>query len=132
MADVFFPDYVIEQLGAFGSVSARPMFGGNGLYKAGVMFAIIFDGELSFTVGDSNRADFEAKKSEPFVYVARGRPITLSYWFVPEDVVEDTEQLAAWAAKAYAAAIKNAKTTPLNRKPAAAALRRSRGTGADQ
>ena len=90
MVHVFFPDYVIEQLGAFGSVSARPMFGGNGLYKAGVMFAIIFDGELYFKVDDSNRADFEAEKSEPFVYVARGRPITLSYWFVPEDVVEDT------------------------------------------
>ncbi len=129
MADVFFPDYVIEQLGAFGGVSARPMFGGNGLYKAGVMFGIIFDGELYFKVDGSNRADFEAKKSEPFVYEARGRQIKLSYWFVPEDVVEDAEALKAWAEKSYAAALKSrkddaAKPKARRRGPAPAQRRR--------
>lgn len=79
VADVFSPDYVIEQLSAFGTVSARPMFGGNGLYKSGVMFAVIFDGELYFKVDDNNRPDYEAKKSEPFVYQAPGKSIVLSY-----------------------------------------------------
>ena len=109
MADFFFPDYVLEQLAAFGGVSARPMFGGNGLFKGGVMFGLISDGELYFKIDDVSRADFEAKKSHPFTYAARGRKIALSYWFVPEDVIEDSADLQAWAAKAHAAAVKGRK-----------------------
>ena len=109
MADVFFPDYVLEQLAPFGGVTARAMFGGNGLYKGGVMFGLISDGELYFKVDDVNRPDFEAKKSQPFTYEARGRTVALSYWFVPEDVIEDADDLRAWAAKAYDAALKGRK-----------------------
>jgi DNA transformation protein and related proteins len=109
VADFFFPDYVIEQLAAFGSVTSRPMFGGNGLFKGGVMFGLINDGELYFKVDDTSRADFEAKKSHPFTYEARGRKIALSYWFVPEDVIENAEDLQTWAGKAHAAAVKGRK-----------------------
>jgi DNA transformation protein len=109
LADVFFPDYVLEQLASFGGVSARPMFGGNGLFRRGLMFGLITEGELFFKVDDSNKADFEAKKSQPFTYEARGRKIALSYWYVPEDVIEDPETLKAWATKAYDAALKGRK-----------------------
>ena len=121
MADVFFPDYVTEQLTTFGAVTTRPMFGGNGIYKSGMMFAVIFDGELYFKVDDNNRADFTAKKSKPFVYQAKGRTITLSYWYVPEDVLEETDVLCAWAEKAYAAALakrKDDNTQPKSRRRA--------------
>ena len=110
MADFFFPDYVLEQLASFGGVSSRPMFGGNGLFKGGVLFGLISGGELYFKVDEANRADFEAKKSQPFAYEARGRKIALSYWFVPEAVIEDPDDLREWAAKAYAAAVKSRKT----------------------
>jgi DNA transformation protein len=109
LPDVFFPDYVLEQLAAFGGVTVRRMFGGHGLFKGGVMFGLISDGELYFKVDESNRADFEAKKSQPFVYEARGRKVALSYWFVPEDMVEDPDELRAWAAKAHAVAMKSRK-----------------------
>ena len=109
MGDVFFPEYVLEQLTVFGGVSVRTMFGGNGLFKGGVMFGLIADGELYFKVDDANRADYLAKKSEPFTYTARARTVKLSYWFVPEDVVENPDELVEWAAKAYAAALKNRK-----------------------
>ena len=62
MADFFFPDYVLEQLATFGGVSLRPMFGVHGLFKGGVIFGLISDGELYFKTDESNRADFEAKK----------------------------------------------------------------------
>jgi len=107
VGDVFFPDYVIGQLATFGGVSARPMFGGAGLFKGGVMFGLIAEGELYFKIGDTNRADFEAQKSEPFTYVAATRTVVMSYWFVPEDIVENPEELSAWAAKAHAAALKS-------------------------
>ena len=122
MADIFFPDYVLEQLAAFGGVTARGMFGGNGLFKGGLMFGLIADGELYFKVDDGNRADFEAKKSQPFTYEARGRKVALSYWFVPEEVIEDSDTLRAWAAKAYDAALKGRKDTASKPKPRRRAL----------
>lgn len=123
MADLFFPDYVLEQLSGVGGVGMRRMFGGAGLFKSGLMFGIISDGELYFKVDDSNRADFEAKKSEPFVYEARGRKISMSYWFVPEDVIEEPAELAQWARKAFDVALKVRKaeqTKPKSRRRGAA------------
>ncbi len=110
MADVFFPDYVIGQLTAFGGVTARPMFGGHGLFKGGVMFGLISDGELYFKVDEVNRPDFEARKSQAFTYETRSRKkVAMSYWFVPEDVIEDADGLQEWATKAYAAAVRGRK-----------------------
>lgn len=129
MADVFFPDYVVEQLSAFGVVSVRPMFGGHGIYKNGVMFGLIAGGELFFKVDDDNRPDFEAKKSAPFVYNAKGRAVSLSYWYVPEDVMEDAGELCAWAEKAYGAALRKRKADamqPRSRRATAAPSPRRR------
>jgi len=122
VADIFFPDYVLEQLAAFGGVSARSMFGGTGLFKNGVMFGLISDGELYFKADDANRPDFEAKKSHAFAYEARGRKIALSYWFVPEDVIDDAEVLAQWAAKAYTAAVAGRKAEAVRPKARRKAL----------
>ena len=109
MADTSFNDHVLEQLAAFGGVTVRPMFGAHGLYKSGVFFGLISDGLLCFKVDDSNLPDFAARKSRAFTYEARGRKIALSYWVVPEDVIEDAEELKQWAAKAFAAALKGRK-----------------------
>ena len=103
MADIWFTDYVLEQLTLFGGVTARRMFGGEGLFKGGLMFALIADGELFFKVDDSNRPDFEAVKSQPFTYAKKeGKTASLSYWYVPEDIIEDPDALNGWATKAYA------------------------------
>jgi DNA transformation protein len=117
VTDIFFPDYVLEQLSGFGGVAARRMFGGSGLFKGGVMFGLIADGELYFKCDDANRPDFEAKKSHPFEYEARGRKIALSYMFVPEDVLEEPALLQQWAAKAYNAALKSRKADAMKSKP---------------
>ncbi len=36
-----FVDYVVEQLSGWGEVSVRRMFGGAGLYREGIMFAVV-------------------------------------------------------------------------------------------
>jgi DNA transformation protein and related proteins len=112
MVDIWFTDYVLEQLEPFGGVTARRMFGGQGLFKGGLMFAIISDGELFFKVDDSNRPDFEAINSQPFTYDKKGgKTASLSYWYVPEEIIEDTDDLKEWAGKAYAVAVKARKAT---------------------
>ena len=104
-----FCDYLIDQLSFWSPVTARKMFGGYGIYRAGLMFGLIADNQFYLKVDDSNRADFVALGSEPFSYAAKGKKVTLSYWHLPEDVLEDTEQLSAYAEKAYAVALRARK-----------------------
>ena len=40
--------HILDQLGAFGPVVARAMFGGYGLYLHGVMFALVTEDTLYF------------------------------------------------------------------------------------
>lgn len=83
-------------------VTSRAMFGGYGLYKDGVIFGIIVEDELYFKVGGSNKKDYESAGSEPFTYTAKGRSkVTMSYWKVPETILDDAAEVARWAAKSY-------------------------------
>ena len=110
MAGSSFNAYVLEQLERFRGVALRRMFGGAGLFKAGVMFGLIANDELYFKVGTNNQADYVARKSRPFVYSARSKTVSLSYWRVPDDVLEDPDLLASWAVKSHALALAARKT----------------------
>ena len=96
-----FVDYVTgDLLGGISGVRARAMFGGHGIYKGDTIFGIIVGDELYFKVGDSNRKDYEKASSEPFVYTAKGnKRVTMSYWKVPAEAMEDLQVLEEWAEK---------------------------------
>jgi DNA transformation protein len=79
------------------------MFGGIGIYSGDAFFAILAADELFFKVDDSNRAAYEAAGSEPFKPVLE-RPVSMSYWRVPLEVLEDPHELADWARRALLAA----------------------------
>ncbi|MBN8531667.1 MAG: TfoX/Sxy family protein [Alphaproteobacteria bacterium] len=94
-------EYILDLMSPHGDVTAKRMFGGYGLYRNGLIFAIIADDALYFKVGDSNRADYEAAGMRPFSYAKKDREVALtSYWHVPLDVLEDEEMLGAWIDKA--------------------------------
>lgn len=101
-----FVDFVLESLQALGGVSARRMFGGFGIYKDGVMFALIADDTLYLKVDAGNRPAFEANRLAPFTYAGKGRPIQMSYYEAPSEGFDDPEILCAWAREAYAAALR--------------------------
>jgi len=86
------------------------MFGGWGIYKRGKIFAIVADGELYFKVGDSNRAEYETHGSHPFIYESKGKPMTMSYWLLPEEIMESREDLAEWIERSLA--VHNEKVRP--------------------
>ena len=103
-------EYALDQLSSLGEVTHRRMFGGVGLYHRGKFFALIADDVLYFKVDDGNRCDFEAQGMEPFKPFA-DKPQTMQYYEVPIDILESRDKLMPWAQKAYAAAVKKAKTT---------------------
>ena len=82
------------------------MFGGHGIYHAGVMFALIADGQLYLKVDDESRADFVAAGLAPFEYEAKGRRVSLSYYRAPDAMLDDTELAGEWAERGWQAALR--------------------------
>ncbi len=102
-----FADYVVNDLlvGIEG-VRARRMFGGYGIYKGDTMFALIADDELYYKVGEAEQKDYEAHGSEPFRYSTKDRSsVTMSYWKLPLEVMEDHLFLEEWTHRAIQTAI---------------------------
>jgi DNA transformation protein len=120
-------EHVVEMMRPFGAVAARAMFGGFGLYREGVFFAIVFDDTLYFKADARTRVDFEARGLEPFAFEKRkgGETILTSYFRAPEEALESPEVMARWARAAYGAALRVA--TARRAKPKAAARVRGRG-----
>ena len=94
--------YVLEQLQVAGTVTARSMFGGVGLYCEAVFFGLLDDDMLYLKVDDENRPDYEAAGMDPFR--PPGDELSKNYYQLPADVLEDREALRAWVEKAVAAA----------------------------
>ncbi len=102
-----FAAFVTDQLRPWAPVAARRLFSGYGLYRGPTVFAILMRDTLFFRSDEINRPDYEAAGMPPFSY-ARGdrRVVALSYHQVPAEVIEDAEELARWADKAFAAALR--------------------------
>ena len=91
-----FRAFVLEQLAGVQAVRARAMFGGVGLYAGDVFFGILAADALYLKVDDSNRAQYEAAGMRPFTPYA-DKAMTMPYYQVPAHVIEDADELAAWA-----------------------------------
>ncbi|MEO8504836.1 MAG: TfoX/Sxy family protein [Acidobacteriota bacterium] len=117
-----FRAYVLEQLEGFALVTARPMFGGYGLYAGGVMFAVLDDDEMFLRAAEATRAEFAAAGSRPFAPIPGAKPM-LGYWLVPGDVLEDRALLPVWAERARQAALA-AKKAPARKTARKAKARR--------
>jgi DNA transformation protein len=102
-----FADQVVEQMAQFAPVQARPMFGGHGIYRDGLMFALIADEQLYFKADDQTQAVFEREGLMPFTYESKGKTATLRYHHAPSDVFDDPERMAWWARLAYDCAVRN-------------------------
>lgn len=97
--------YVLKQLGALGGVASRKMFGGVGLYCDDVFFGLIDDDTLFFKVNATNRGDYESRDMAQFRPYPEKPEVSMSYFAVPPDVLEDPAQLVIWAQKSVAAAV---------------------------
>lgn len=108
--------YLLELLSPLGQVTSRAMFGGYGIYRDGVMFALVAYETLYFKVTADNQADYEQAGSQPFTYSkSDGKVAVMSYWEVPLEVLEDQDQLLDWARQAHASALK--PKAPPKRRP---------------
>jgi DNA transformation protein len=116
-------DFVLEQLAPAGRVTSRAMFGGVGLYLDGLFFALIDDDTLFFKTDEATRKRYESAGSKAFCPYPDQPDQSMGYWAVPAEVLEDSDELAAWAREAMGVALaKRSARSARRRAPA----RRSR------
>jgi DNA transformation protein len=101
-------DYVTELLSPLGSVRAKAMFGGIGVYVDGLFCALIADDCLYFKGDDDNEAEYLAAGCTPFTYTAKGVTQRLRYYRVPDEAFDNAQAMAPWARLGMAAALRKA------------------------
>jgi len=116
MKDKSFAKYVVGDLFSYLSdVYARSMFGGFGIYRSGVMFALVAEGELYFKINEEQREKYVAFGSRSFTYMKEGKPREMMYFYIPEEVQENSELFRGLAEEAYEFALeksmRNKKTS---------------------
>jgi DNA transformation protein and related proteins len=104
-----FLSYVRDQLRRWAPVEIRRMFGGHGVFRGNTMFGLIHADALYLRTDDGNRGDFAAAGMAAFTYARGAKTVSLGYHEVPAEVIEDGENLAQWAARAFAAAERQAQ-----------------------
>ncbi|HEU0017323.1 MAG TPA: TfoX/Sxy family protein [Methyloceanibacter sp.] len=98
--------FVQDLFSEFGPVSIRNMFSGAGIYAEGVMFAILVDDTLYLKADAIFARDFAAEGKGPFTYRPKVRaPVAMSYWEVPERLLDEPAELVTWARRAHAVAL---------------------------
>ena len=105
-----FVDHVVERMAEFAPVQAKPMFGGHGVYWQGLMFALIAQEQLYFKADAVSVDDFTRLGLGPFTYEFKGKVGHLKYYQAPPEVLDESDQMAAWARKAYDCALRQRKT----------------------
>ena len=93
-----FRDYVLEQLALLDGVRSRAMFGGYGLYCGEQFFGIVHDGRLYFKTYPDTLDVY--LRYHAAMFAPSKKQILKNYREVPVDILEDAEQLIAWAMKA--------------------------------
>jgi len=93
--------FMEDQLGGV-TFLTKKMFGGIGLFHEGVMFGMIGGNVLRFKVDSTNESDFTSRDMKP--YRSTSKKKGMPYWEVPQEIIEDREQLKIWAQKAIAVA----------------------------
>ncbi len=69
------------------------------------MLGMVTDDSLYVRVDNHNRTVFqEAQSMPPLNYEKQGRSIDLAFWRVPERLLDEPDELVAWARVALAAA----------------------------
>jgi DNA transformation protein len=112
-----FVAYVLEQLQGLDRLTSRRMFSGVGLYSGGLFFGLLYHDRLYFKTNDATRLEYVARGSEGFCPRPNLERVKMTYYTVPADVLEDTEELVKWARQAVTVVLASEKVTPAKKAP---------------
>ncbi len=104
-ASAQFVEYVAELLAPVGPLRMGRFFGGVGISRDAVQFAMVMGNSLYFAVDDSTRGKYEQAGMQAFSYTTKnGRVQVRKYFELPPDLLDDPDQLRLWAQEALGVA----------------------------
>jgi DNA transformation protein and related proteins len=101
-----FHEFVAELFTPMGSVSIRRMFGGAGVFRDGLMFALLGDDTIYLKTDPTLRADLEAEGGAAFLWTkpSTGEQIDMGYVSLPSSAMDDSDEASRWAGRALGVA----------------------------
>lgn len=93
---------------------AKSMFSWWWIYRFEKMFALLIDDEFYFKTWENNLQDYLDNFSKPFTYKAKWQIKQMSYYRLPEEILENSDELKIWIKKSLEVPekIKPKKTSP--------------------
>lgn len=110
-----YAEWIVDQLSDFAKIETKRLFGGRAVLKDNLNFGLIFEDEFYLKADEQNQHRFEAEGCAQFTYQKADKTIYVSFWTVPESIIEDKEELADWARDSFDAALRAKK--PKRKKP---------------
>ena len=104
-----FQAYLEDLFAGVPGISFRRMFGGTGIFRDGVMIALVVSDVLYLKADDETAPRFEAEGKGSFFYSLKGKQVSLSYYEAPEALFEDTDTFRAWIDTATGVALAGQK-----------------------
>ena len=95
-----FKAFALDQISALPELRARAMFSAHGLYSGDCFFGILDEGRVFFKVDEVTRAAYESRNMPPFTYEMKGRVLTMGYYEVPPEILENRHEAVVWANQA--------------------------------
>ena len=113
-------DWLADVFSVLPGSSVKRMFGGAGIFRDGLMYALSLDeGRIALKADAVNRPDFVAEGMAEWVYPYKGGEKSMGYWYMPERLLDDEDELRHWAERAFDAARRaDAAKPPRQRKHA--------------
>jgi DNA transformation protein len=93
---------------AFGPITLRRFFGGEGICSGDIMFGMIFSERIYFKTNDETREAFLAEGGAPFTFEKSGEIVVTGWYALPDRLYDDPEELARWTKLAYDVAARSA------------------------
>lgn len=113
-----FKTYLQELFSVVEDSHIRPMFGGAGVFRNGLMFAVATSGGMIALKADEQTIPtFQREGCEEWLPHQPGKkPVSMGYWYIPEWLADDPEQFEQWSEDAFSAALRIDNSKPLSRR----------------
>jgi DNA transformation protein len=93
----------------FGPIQAKRMFGGYGIYRDDLLFALVADDVLYLKTDEAMAAELARRDLKPFAYRKQGKRMQIAYYTAPAEIFDDPDEAKRWAKRAYAVALRARK-----------------------
>jgi len=102
-----YKEYIENQLSEIADLTSKNMFGGVGYFIDGVMFGAIMDNVFRLKADSTNVEKYTDRGMGP--HEIPSKKMTMPYYQVPVEVLENPSELKVWAIESFEIALKTKK-----------------------